>query len=125
MGAQQAPAEAVDRRDPGAVELEREIGPPALDQPLADPRPELARRALRVGDHEERLDVEPVVDDGPHEALDEDRRLSGACSRGDEDAARRLDRRALLGVRRRAHARSLRQMRQRSHQCGQSPPCGS
>src|SRR5581483_3269773 len=44
---QQAEAEAVDRRDPGAVELAREVVAPALGERSADARAELARRAPR------------------------------------------------------------------------------
>ena len=97
--AQHAAAEPVNGRHPGAVELEGEVGPPALDQPGPDPSPELARGALRVGDHEQRADVEPLVDDRADEALDEHRRLAGARAGGHEDGAGRLDRGALLLVR--------------------------
>ena len=125
MGAEQASAEAVDRRYPGPVELERQIGAFALQQTLADPGAQLAGGALGVRDHEQRLDIEAIVDDGADEPLDEHRRLAGPGPGSDEHAAGRLDRRPLLVVRGRPHDRSLRQIRQRSHQCGQSPPCGS
>ena len=125
MGAEQAPAEAVDRRHPGPVELEREVGAAALEQALADPRAQLAGGAFRVRDDEERLNVEAVVDDGADEPLHEHGGLARTGPRGDEHPTGRLDRRALLVVRGGSHGRSLRQIRQRSHQCGQSPPCGS
>src|SRR5262249_38501638 len=44
MRTQEPMAEAVDRRDPGAVERAREVGPPALDEPGADAAAPLARR---------------------------------------------------------------------------------
>jgi hypothetical protein len=125
MRAEQPSAEAVDRRDPRAVELEREVRAPPLEQPFANPPPQLPRGALGIGDHEERLDVEAVVDDGADEPLDEHCGLARTRARCDEHAPCRLDRGALLLVRGGPHARSLRQIRQRSHQCGQSPPCGS
>ena len=125
MRAEEPPAEAVDRRDPGAVELEREVGPPPLDEARPDARAKLSGRPLRVGDDEDGVDVEAVVDDGADEPLDEHRGLPGARAGGDEHGAACLGRCALLLVRRRPHGRSLRHMRQRSHQCGQSPPFGS
>ena len=123
--AKDAPAEAVDRGHPRAVELEREIRATPLDQRRTDACPELAGRSLRVRDHEERVDVEPVLRDRPDEPLDEDGGLPRPCARGDEDAPARIDRSALLIVREGPHGRSLRHIRQRSHQCGHSPPCGS
>src|SRR6185312_1209388 len=45
MGSEQAPAEAVDRRHPRPVELEREVRPPTLEQAFADPRAQLTGRA--------------------------------------------------------------------------------
>ena len=126
--AEEAPAEAVDRGDPGAVELERQVRPAALEEPRADAGAKLARRALGVRDDEERLDVQPVVDHRGHEPLDEHGGLARPCAGRDEDGSPRVDRGLLLLVRPRAerrHARSLRQIRHRSHQCGHSPPCGS
>ncbi len=98
MGAQQPAAEAVDGRDPGAVERAREVGPAALGEGGADAGAQLAGGLARVGDHEHRLDVEPLVADGPHEALDEHRGLPGSRPGGDEHLAARLDRRQLLLV---------------------------
>jgi hypothetical protein len=125
MCAEQPTTEPVDRRHPGAVELEGEVGAPALDQLRADPRAQLSCRPLRVSDHEQRVDVEAVVHHRADESLDEDGRLASARAGSDEHAAVRVDRRALLGVGARLHGRSFRHMRQRSHQCGHSPPCGS
>ena len=98
MRAQEARAEAVDGRDPRAVELAREVVAAARVQRRSDARPQLAGGLARVGDHEHRLDVEALVADGADEALDEHRRLARARARRDEDLARRLDRCSLLGV---------------------------
>ena len=92
MRAQQARAEAVDGRDPGAVEPAREIGTAALAERGADARAELAGRLPRVRDHEHRLDVEPLLAHRAHEPLDEHRRLSGAGAGRDEDLASGRDR---------------------------------
>ena len=80
---------------------------------------------LRVRDHEQGVDVEPVLDDRAHEPLDEHGRLAGAGAGCHEHAPVRLDRGALLVVRTRPHGRAFLQIRHRSHQCGHSPPCGS
>ena len=121
MRAQQPCAEAVDRRDPGAVELPRQVAPAAADELLANPPPKLARRLARVCDHEHRVDVDPAVAHRTDEALDEHRRLPGPRAGGDEDLAFGLDRRHLLGV----HARVTRHMGQTSHHAGHWPPLGS
>ncbi len=121
---QQAKAEAVDGRDPRAVELAGEVGPPALVQGRADAGAELGRRLARVGDDEQRVDVEPVVAHRADEPLDEDRRLAGAGARRDEDLASGLDRRDLLRIELR-HARLIRHIRHSEHQLGHSPPFGS
>src|SRR5205085_9522471 len=52
--AEQPRAEAVDRRDPGAVELAHELRAAELGEALADPAAELGRGALGVGDAEDR-----------------------------------------------------------------------
>ena len=122
---QQPIAEAVDRRDPGAVERPRQVVAPSAAQLPADARAQLPGGALRVGDDEDRLDVDAVVADRADEALDQHRGLPRPGPGGDEHAAGRLDRRALLGIRRPAHARSTRHIGQRSHQDGHSPPFGS
>ncbi len=96
---QEPAAEAVDRRDPGAVEVAREIGPLELEQAGSDPRPQLAGGAVGVGDDEQGVDVEAVDDHGAGEALHEDGRLAGACAGGDERRSARVDRCLLLGVR--------------------------
>ena len=121
MSLQQPQAEAVDRGDPGAVELAREIVPPAVAERGADARAQLARGPPRVRDDEDRVDIEAAVADGAHEALDEHGRLAGAGAGRDEDLAGRFDRRALLLV----HGRATRHIGHRSHQAGHSPPFGS
>src|SRR5215218_10874461 len=103
IGLQQPIAEAVDRRDPRAVELPGEVGAAAPAELGADARPEFTRGALRVGDHEDRVDVDAVVADRADEPLDEARGLAGPRAGGDEDTPLRLDRLELLGVRRPAH----------------------
>ena len=126
VGAEEAGAEAVDRRDPGSVELTREVVPAAPGEGCANPRAQLAGGAAGVGDDEDRVDVEPAVADGAHHALDEHRRLAGAGTGGDEDLSSRFDRGELLLVQVvHAHARSIRQTGQRSHHVGHSPPRGS
>ncbi len=139
IGGEQPAAEAVDRGDPGAIEVAGQIGTVELEQARADARPQLPGGAIRVRDHEQRVDVEPVLEHRTGEPLDEHGRLAGAGARRDERRAPRLDRGLLLVVGRseprrqaeacrrglachRAHGRSLRHMRQRSHQPGQSPP---
>src|SRR5581483_11018570 len=121
MRAQQPRAEAVDRRDPGAVELLRQVGASARAELGADAGAQLGGCLSRIGDHEHRLHVEPFVADSAHEPLDENTRLAGAGTGRDEYLATRLDRRELLLV----HARPTRHIVQRSHHVGQSPPRGS
>ena len=129
MVPEQPRAEAVDGRDPGAVDLARQVVPSELDEPSADPRPELSGGALRVRDDQERVHREPALAHCPDEPFDEDRRLAGARSGRDEDDARLLDRLGLLRVRslrrRRRHARRTRHIGQRSHHDGHSPRRGS
>ena len=124
---QQPVAEAVDGRDPGGVEVTREVVTVELEQPLADPAAQLAGRALGVRDHEQRVDVEAALADRLAEALDDHGRLAGPGARRDEDDALLLDRPELLAVRSfdRAHERLTRQVGQSSHHVGQEPPRGS
>ena len=125
---QQPVAEAVDGRDPGRVEIARQVVAAELQQPLADPAAQLAGRALGVGDHEDRVDVDAALADRAAEALDDHGRLAGAGARRDEDDALLLDRPELLLVRRGlhdAHDRFTRHIGQSSHQVGQEPPRGS
>src|SRR5215218_1592407 len=89
---QQPAAEAVNGRDPRAVQLPFEVVPAELVQPPADPTAQLAGRTLGVGDHEQRVDVEPALADGLAKALDDHSRLAGPRARGDEDNAALLDR---------------------------------
>ena len=121
----------MDRGDPGAVELAREIVPVELGEPLANPAPQLAGRSLRVGDREHRLDGQPALADSAREALDEHSRLPRPGPRRDEDEAGRVDRGQLLGVRGSGllddrHDLATRHIDDRSHQVGHgNPPFGS
>jgi hypothetical protein len=114
----------VDRRDPRAVERARQVAAAELDEAGADPGPELASRTLRVGDDEQRVDVDAALADRLREALDEHGGLSRAGPGRDEDLASCRDGGRLLGVRR-LHGRLTRQIVQRSHHDGHSPPRGS
>ena len=122
MRSQEARAEAVDRRDPRAVEPPREVMPAARVERRADARAQLACRLAGVSDDEHRLDVEPLLADGTDEALDQHRRLACARAGRDEDLARRVDSGPLLGIH---QGRSTRHIVQRSHQVGHVPPFGS
>ena len=129
IGAEQPVTEAVDGRDPGAVELAGEIGAPRLQEPRPDARAQLAGRPLGEGDDENRVDVDASLDRA-QEALDDDRRLAGAGARGDEHRARGVDGRRLLRIRclrlqHGAHGRLTRQIGPRSHHDGHAPPFGS
>src|SRR4029077_670330 len=95
---QEPSAKAVDRRDPGAVELAGEVVPTTVGERRADPGPKLARGTARIGDDEDRVDVEPAIADRADDALDEHGRLAGACAGRDEDLSCRLDGRDLMLV---------------------------
>ena len=56
-------AEAVDGGDPPAVEIAGEVVALDLDEPLADPRSQLAGSALGVRDDEDVVDAEPALTD--------------------------------------------------------------
>src|SRR5262249_62338787 len=86
-----------------------------------DAAPKLLGGLLRVGDHEDRLDVETLVAHGARESLDEHLRLSGPRARGDEDDPACINRRLLLAI----HARRTLHIDHRSHHVGQEPPRGS
>ncbi len=128
---QQSVAEAVNRRDPGAVELAGEIVPVELGQAAANPASQLAGRPLRVGDREHGLHRQPALAHGAGEPLDEHRRLPRPRPCGDEDEAGRVDRGQLLGVRGSGllddgHDLATRHIDDRSHQVGHgNPPFGS
>ena len=129
IGAQQPVAEAVNGRDPGAVELAGEIGAAGLHEPRPDARAQLARSALGEGHDEDRVDVDAALDRA-QEALDDDRRLAGAGAGGDEHDACRIDRSGLLRIgclwlEHGAHGRLTRQIGPRSHHDGHAPPFGS
>src|SRR4029078_8013014 len=98
MSTEQTCTEAVNRRDPCAVQLPCEVGSAALAQGGPDPGAQLARCLTRVGDHEDRLDVDASLATGPDVALDEDRRLTRARARGNEDRPVGLDSGELLLV---------------------------
>ena len=122
---QQAAAETVDGRDPGAVELPREVVAAELDEALPDPSAQLAGSALGVRDHEDRVDVEPALAHRAAEALDDHGRLAGPGARRDEHDSGLLDGpscsrfgRALDG----AHVLFTRHIGQRSHQVGHGNP---
>src|SRR5207248_7311875 len=87
MRAQDARAEAVDRRDPRALGLPRALALAELHETAADPRLHLRRRLLREGDGEDAVDRHAVVADGAHEALHEHARLSAAGARLEEERA--------------------------------------
>ena len=130
MRTQQPGAEAVDRGDPGAVELACEVRPPALSQSGPDARSQLPGRLARVRDDEDRLDVDAAIADGAHVALDQNRRLPGSRAGGHEHRPVGLDSSQLLLVQHRLqlddrHARATRQIGQRSHHDGQPSPFGS
>ena len=122
MRAQQPRAEAVDRRDPRAVEPPREVVAPARVQRGADARAQLARRLARVGDDEHRLDVEPSSQTARTKRSTSTGRLPGAGARRDEHLAGRFDRRASAARSRRAPPGTSSRGRTR---WGTSPPFGS
>ena len=129
IGAQQAVTEAVNGRDPGAVELAGEIGAARLHKPRPDARAKLARSPLGEGDHEDRVDVDAALDRA-QEALDDDCRLAGAGAGGNEHRACGVDgggllRVGCLGLEHGAHGRLTRQIGPRSHHEGHAPPLGS
>src|SRR5439155_16743042 len=98
----QPEAEAVDRRDPGAVEIAGQLGSVELAEPSPEAGTQVGCRPLGVGDHEDRADVDARLDCAC-EALDQNGRLAGARAGRDEDEPGRLDRRMLLRGRRPLH----------------------
>ena len=76
--AQQARAEAVDRRDPCGLGLARRVAAAELDEALAHARAQLARGALGERDREDLRRAHAVLEHRAHEALDEHRRLAAA-----------------------------------------------
>ena len=126
IAAKQPRTEAVDRRDPRAVQLAREVVAAALAQLAPDPRAQLPSGLARVRDHEDRPDVDPAIAHGTNEPLDEHGGLARPRAGGEEDAAFGVDRRALLRVRgERAHGRRILHIGQSWHHWGHSPPRGS
>ena len=92
--------------------------------------PQLGGGPFRVGDDEDRADVDAALDP-PNEALDQDCGLTGACAGGDEDEPLGLDRSVLLGGRRalgsRGHRYALptRHIEPSLHHDGHEPSRGS
>ena len=122
-------AEAVNRRDPGAVELARQLRPAELGEPSADSRAQLGGRAVGVGDDEDRADVDAGFDRAD-EALDEHGRLPRPRPGGDKDEPGRADGGGLLGSgrtldRRRHYALFTRHIGASWHQDGHVPSRGS
>src|SRR5204862_5807931 len=101
-----------------AVELAREVTALELDEPRADARAKLTGSALRVRDDEDRTDVEAVLADGTHEALDEHPRLSRSGSGRDEHEALRVDGRLLFGIQRSSCSRIVRSRREKQARQG-------
>jgi hypothetical protein len=109
VGGEQAPAEAVDRRDPGPVCRLGHGGEPlvllalrarrAPGELLAHPAAELVGRSLGEGEGEDALDADLLLDRGRAEAVDQHGGLAGAGAGAEEDVAvPRADRlRLLLG----------------------------
>ncbi len=83
VGREHARAEAVDRRDPGALHRPRVLDAAECHEALAHAAAQLPGGTARERDRQDRARVEPVVDDVADEALDEDRRLAGSRVRGD------------------------------------------
>src|SRR4029078_32140 len=130
MSKKQTCTETVNRRDPCTVQLTGEVRSAALAQGGPDPGAQLARCLTRIGDHEDRLDVDASLANGPDVALDEDRRLTRAGARGNEDRTVGLDGGELLPVEpslrlHDRHARGTGQIGHRSHHGGQPSPLGS
>ncbi len=96
---QQPTAEPMNRRDPGAVEVAREVRTVELEQARSDPCAQLPGGTIRVGDDEQRIDVEALLRDRICKPLHEHGRLSGPGAGRDEGRTARIDRCTLLGVR--------------------------
>jgi hypothetical protein len=108
--AQQACAEAVDRRDPRALGVAGGVVALELEEAVADPVGELARRLLGEGDREDPADLDVVLHDGAHDALDHHARLAAARPGRDQQRPGAIldDRQLLLGEG--DHAATLRQI---------------
>ena len=121
MRPQQPRAEAVDGRDPCAVEPARQVVAAPLAERGADSPPQLPGGLARVGEDEDGVDVDAAVAHGADEALDDHGRLARPGAGRDEDLAAGLDRRDLLGI----HGLATLHIVQTSHHVGHSPPFGS
>ena len=114
----------MDRRYADAI---RAIGSARDRKALAQPLRELAGRAFREGDNEDRLGVDAVLD-GTRGTLDEHRRLAAARAGRHEHDASRVDRLLLCSAqidREIDHARATLQIGCASHQDGHSWSGGS
>ncbi len=130
MGTQEPVAEAVDGRDPGAVELSREIGAAALAESGTNTAAKLARRLACVRDDQDRLDVDSALAYRTDVALDEDRGLSRSRAGRHEHRAVGFDGGELLVVEPcrhldDGHGLATRHIGQRSHHDGHPSPFGS
>ena len=97
MGAQDRRAEAVDRRDEGALGGARLGVQVGGGEAVADARLQLGGGLLGEGDREDRVDRDAVLDHRAGEPLDEHRGLARAGAGGDQQAAvAALDRPQLL-----------------------------
>jgi hypothetical protein len=86
----------VDRRDPRALGVTREVALAKLEQPLADALLELARGLLGERDREDPPRRDPVVEHLTDEALDEHARLAAARGGAQQQVALALEDRACL-----------------------------
>ena len=101
--AQEARAEAVDRRDPGALRGPRLLALAQLEEAPPDAQLELGGGLLGERDGEDAIDHHAVLEHRAHEALDQHGGLAAAGAGVQEERARaRLDRLPLL--RREGHA---------------------
>ena len=97
LAAQHARAEAVDRADPGGVDLARVLRLPELLEAPPDPLAQLGRGLVRERQRQDRADRDAVVADGLGEPLDHHGGLAGpGAGRQQRGAAAVGDRRALL-----------------------------
>ncbi len=87
--AQDARAEAVERRDPRGLGLARRLAVTELEQADAHARAQLARRLLGEGDGQDLVGAQSVLHHRGDEALDQHRRLARAGVGREHEVARR------------------------------------